>query len=163
MNNNKLWFYGPEWLTTQEDWPQAANVVCNATGVVPVAIEDKNQPIFDVNRFSSMKKILSITSICYKWYNRYLLKNHPDKAYSNAAIQDKSLKYWISQIQQSEFPEESNYFEANPKRTDKIPSLVTDFNLFIDKEGLMRCQGRLGKSKLTYGGMIRLKISSPSS
>ena len=88
------------------------------------------------------EKVLLITSFCFR-----LLRG---KSVDETVLKDSSLKYWLKYSQEIAFPEEIKFFSKNKNRNEQIPTLVLDLNLFLDKDGILRCKGRMNKSNLTY-------------
>ena len=89
---------------------------------------------------------MNITVNCLKLINWKMQKEEPEDILMAIAT-----KYWFRYIQKTELTEEYEFLSKRKSKTDALPSSITDLNSFLDKDGLLRCRGRLGKSSMTYG------------
>ena len=141
LKSRKAWFQGPLWLTDVSKWE--SNALPIMTNVLTHS--DSEEPLFDVEKYSDFGKVIRITSYCLKFMNNCLNKIGIDRSSQN--LSERATKYWLIHLQKAEFPTEISYFGENP---GKIPPLVSDLNLFLASDGLLRCKGRVNKSELTY-------------
>lgn len=141
----KFWLNGPDFLSNDLSmWPKYP-LLSVATDVKHLTIvnlginEDCNLiPIFDITKFSSFEKIINITM--------YLFKPFCIKKKLNA--RNKALIYWFRLMQNEHFSSEIAFLldSSNGIQSKRIPSLVSNLNLFLDKDGLLRSSGRISKS-----------------
>ena len=111
--------------------------------------------LFDIKRCSSFSKIHRIYTNVLNFINNLkssIKTKKPDK-YKNLVVvpmEDRSnvaLKLLISRDQNTHFPEIRNYFSFdNPKISD-IPNLMSQLNIFVDSENLLRVKCKLGRFK----------------
>ena len=140
IKSNKSWFHGPKFLLDKNQWEETP-ILCkiNKTIINSSLVSD---PLFDVNKFSNFNKVIRITNYCLKFIN---------KCRKNKLIKFDAHHYWLSYIQKKEFSQEYSFIHSNSKyKPETGLSLISDLNLFLDSEGLLRCKGRVNKSKLTY-------------
>jgi hypothetical protein len=93
--------------------------------------------VLDINRYSSLHKLLRVTAYLFK----FLKKVKKVDFNSN----EKALLYWIKQMQQECFKIEIAFL-LKEEKTEPVPVLVNDLNLFIDDFGILRTRGRISKS-----------------
>ena len=128
------WLHGPEFLTNDlSKWPQYPLLsvspdikhltIVNAN----TTVNEQPIPIFDITKFSSYQKVINITS--------YVFKPFCLKTQCNPNI--KSLHYWIKQMQSCHFSTEIEYLSSKVK-SNNIPLLVLNLNLFLDENNILR-------------------------
>ena len=112
--------------------------------------ECKKEPManyspFEINcdDYSSLTKLLRVTSLAFRFIQR-LKKVEPKLKYISAQEIEISEKMWIRHIQAKHFPE---VFYAISHKTKS--TLQSQLGLFIDKNGILRCKGRLEHSSLS--------------
>ena len=138
LKSNKSWFCGPKFLTDKTQWDEVG-LECNFSQnltFIPDLVS-----LFDINGYSEFNKVIRVTNYCFKFINK-----------CKGNIKYDALKYWLLHIQKKEFPEEISLLQTNnPKFKPGVNlSLISDLNLFLDSEGIIRCKGRISKSDLTY-------------
>ena len=150
LKSNKNWFKGPKWLPHHEEWLGQQDTLCsNILATDPEKVEE-NEPILNYKKFSCYKKLIRVISYCCKLLNKYLSVYNPDKVIKDPT--ERAKKYWISYVQKMEFPEAVDFFDKKSLKKDvKVPTPVMERNIYIDDNNLMRCDGRIGKSELSYG------------
>ncbi|XP_018577810.1 uncharacterized protein LOC108916094 [Anoplophora glabripennis] len=160
-----LWKFGPYYLReSEESWPEdddemmddyQGNFVLNTQ-----TVEEVSDPLFDLNRYSSINKILRVTSYVLRFISNVKFKQ---KIVGNLGVEElkRSEVHWLKYIQNKEFPAETKSLKNNEllPRTSAILSLSP----FLDHDGLMRLGGRLQESELSYETQhpIILPKSSP--
>ena len=143
-----FWITGPEWINkTPVIWPSSElnclspkqkSLVCST--VVNCTVEGTTvAPIVPFDRYSSLNKLLNVTSLVLKALNMF----RKNKSSEPIETKREAKIHLLTIMQQQCFPNELAYLH-NPK--GMVPKLVRDLNLFIDKEGLIRSRGRIGKS-----------------
>ena len=62
LANNSLWFNGPSWLITQDEWPEQ-----KPTTVIQAVLSTPKEPLLEVTRFHSLRKLLRVAHFvfCY--------------------------------------------------------------------------------------------------
>ena len=138
LKNNKAWFIGPLLLQDPNKWNETP-IVCNLGKIITPSLE---KPLLELNSFSNFNKLIRITGYCLK----FIQHCRKQKYNSNSAI-----NYWVKFCQKTYFSKEYNFLKLNPKwKPDSNLPLISELNLFIDLDGILRCKGRIEKSKLTY-------------
>ena len=144
LKKNKSWFHGPKWLVGME-MPIGTSLNLNAVQVNQNETE-KIESIIDLETTSNYTKAVRITACCY----RFISKLRAEPEISRSLAMKKALIYWIKFVQKTEMPDVFDFFSSRKNKSDVIPDLISEFNLFVDKNGVFRCRGRLGKSSLSY-------------
>ena len=147
------WISGPSWLANQLSWPQntlrCLSEMTKQTMQVNTRVteqqvqrDDPEQaPVLDPEKFSSLRRLYGVTSRVFDFINR--LKHR--QADSHKQAED----YWIRYMQRTSYLDELYFLQnVNDDKTKKPPKYVSDLNLFLDRNGIIRCKGRL--SKLNY-------------
>ena len=171
ISNKPLWWEGPMFLKLEpSQWPKSP---CEEELTSPVAMREKmkseptithamlitgNAPmaciekIVDLQRFSNKGKLLR----CIGWVLRFvsnmksaILKsdfNHePTLTVSEVNEAENVL---IKSIQNDCFAKEIHYLSLSEsvRKGMKTPLYVNQFNLYLDKNEILRCRTRIGKS-----------------
>lgn len=139
LKNNKSWYNGPLLLKDPNKWEETP-LVCNLGRIIK--IPPTEQPLLDLTSFSNYNKLIRITNYCLKFISKCRKLNYD----SNSAVY-----YWVKFCQMYNFSSEYNYLKENPKwKSEKGLPIISDLNLFMDDQGILRCKGRIDKAKLTY-------------
>ena len=142
LKTNKNWFNGPKWLL---DKNSLSNLVVNNTQLAKKENKTK-EPLFQITDKMDFTRIRNITALCYKFIDKHVLNKERQESELNL----EATKYWVRQAQKTDLQNEYEFLTETNNKTGVIPSLITDLNLYMDKEGIIRCRGRLNKSNLTY-------------
>ena len=146
LSQNLLWWEGPEWLQRdQSQWPE--NLTINekdfkedtdpTTEALLVPEQTPATPFdLDTDRFSSLKRLLSVTAWCLRAVSRFKRRNEETEAgMSLTAKEINSAKLlWIQHVQETHFPKGMEKERAN---------LKSQLGLFVCEKGLIHCSGRL--------------------
>lgn len=143
--NFDFWVSGPEWLKKQPvTWP-VCGLDCLSTdnkeivnSMVPhnmVSAHTEN-PIILFQKLSKLTKLIRVISLIFKFVNRLkgVFADHTECA----------KQHLIKVMQKQSFEKEINYL-LQPRKKE-APDLVKNLNLFLDKEGIIRSDGRIGKT-----------------
>ena len=163
LSSCKLWWMGPEFLLSpQENWPE---VIIPPTSEVAEAELVKNPPlnthtvvavhnnppknldaIIDCNRFGSFHKLLRVTTYVLRFAK--LLKQCEGSLLSDPSPGELTTAelYWIQSIQGKAFYNEIQYLKRLSQRR---PIRVDQFNLFLDKDLVLKCRGRIGNANVS--------------
>ena len=150
--NLLYWKSGPEFLTRKNseiDWPTGQNgcfsevtknlVSSNVSRIV------KNVILIDINRFSSITKILRIVTFVFIFIYKLKRKNS-----DHVELRKKAENYLIIFEQNIHFSDEITFLQNKPEKSS-IPNLVKNLNLFLDQNGVLRSKGRIEKcSKISF-------------
>lgn len=169
-----LWLNSPSFLQlTDSEWPSLeilppsselieAELVRNPppandillTQGEPVSDIVNLDAIIDVLRFSQLDKLLHVTAFVMKFVILLKLSNSKDKdhdkvldrAWPSPAELNIAETYWIRTIQAKSLRREMHYLLS--KGTQNKPIRVDQFKFFVDKDNVIRSQGRIGLADL---------------
>ena len=156
LSASVLWKHGPSWLhddlstspvpseipETRAKELKSSDVFCLVTPTSNV-IQVSN--IIDCHRFSSVHKLYRVTVYVLKFVSLLKDKGQPHLLTQNDL--SKAKKLWISECQ------------AALVKDKNFPMWETHFNLYLDENGLWRCQGRLENSNLSFGAKHPLMLA----
>lgn len=174
---DELWFHGPKWLQDNQEWPEQKKIVVSSiemqqTAKIP---SDRRSPsVIQANKYSSLNKLIRVTSFVFRFIRNIYKKrgwNEPDSL-------SNPTQYWIKEVQSDYYQEEhrilsslrstlhshSTAMSSGQTPTKHYPDiskgsrgvhrnnkLIKNLGLFLDDEGVIRCQGRIHNSTLRYG------------
>ena len=120
-----------------DNFSVSVNVVENSSSEVCHII-----PLEFYSNFQKLVKITACVVKCaFKWKNKVVTEDFCQAEASNKIfVRDQSI----------EFPEVVQYFGSQNKAIKRIPDLVSQLNLYMDKSGLIRVKGKFSKSNLMY-------------
>ncbi|XP_031355027.1 uncharacterized protein LOC116179379 [Photinus pyralis] len=152
LMTSEVWKHGPNWLKFKpEEWPEEDIAIGSEASVLLVQGEEviqNNEPIFKLERFSSLEKIFRITAYVKRYYHN--LRNKKNKRTGSLKAQElkEAERYWIKVTQGQHFSSEI----ADLRRGKKIEpsSRVLTLSPFLDEDDIMRLGGRLQESSLPY-------------
>ena len=177
-SNSTWWNGPTFLLKPEFEWPQASNPNSNdlvlqeavknppeiTHSLVSVSVNKqfKNiNRIIDVSRFGNIIRLLRVTALVLRIVSRLTRKNrkliveNPENKASdyvrlNSADINEAETTWIKSIQASSFPKEIEFLSRDPKKSEHLtpPSYVTQFGLYFDNEGVIRCKGRINNASL---------------
>lgn len=152
--NNPLWWHGPIWLQNPpQDWPKSFETVGDVPEKRKIKIFHTSVEDFDIlNRFSNWAKAIRVISYIYRFYEKAANKMDSNTNYASKSISHyefRSTKYKLISLAQQNY-----YFTefCSLKSTRKISkkSSLYSLNPFIDNKNIMRADGRIVHSDLTY-------------
>lgn len=155
IKNNKLWWYGPQFLQTENDnWPafptQKLDISINQEykQTFNTIIQHGNQDnLTFIQNISSYNKLIRVTAYCLRFGFNCKNKIHKIGALTTDEL-SQSLKSIVKMVQSTEFENEFKCLtkEKQINSDSKIIKLVP----FLDTNGLIRVGGRLQHSELDY-------------
>ena len=147
-----MWWKGPEFLCNPSDWPEwkpkyvEENLVLSANQPVQATFANYNSGLPDPVRFSSWTKLLNSTCYIFRFLsilnNRLIGKLNPNEIINSEIV-------WIKEVQSRWYAIELNYLNNIKTYKGKVPQLVKDLWLIIDR-GIIRINTRLQHSSLTF-------------
>jgi len=137
----EFWKHGPHFLNENPiAWP-VGHTGCFSDRTINLtsnsAVVETKESLFDVNRFSSLKTLISVTAFIYLFIAK--ARKLSTKFLDCVA---KAKLYWIKREQSVHFSRVIEYLNCPSKQ---VPNLVRNLNLFLDRDGILRAKGRLDK------------------
>ena len=174
LQTNKLWWHGPDWLLKPTDeWPvwnfnkeseslltetetevKKSNVMYEAKLVaadgstrqhVEKCISGAPYGI-DITRFSSFAKLLRVTALVKRFIEKMKKLRTRNNGSLEAAEIHVAKQRWIAYIQSEHYNDIIQSIKE--MKTNKCKDKL---DLYLDKQGLLRCGGRLGNADLSEG------------
>ena len=167
LANCSLWWNGPDFLREPEQqWPRAeafpsnevteAEVIKHPLCTTHVLLNSNElkvgvHTIIDHTRFSSLNKLLRVTAYVRRFVTLSRRQGLPSETVQTSqfitAIEVKAAEeLWMRSVQSESFGAELAYCQSNGKQG--APLRVSQFGLFIDDHGLLRCRGRINNALL---------------
>ena len=160
FQSSKTWPTGPEWLLKQSDWPawegnsESAAVfhlsvlTSVSTSTPPPPTTKGIEKVLDISRYK-LSSLVRVTAIILRFINNIKLETKSRSDWKIGSIRVPELnsaeETWLLTTQRQHFSEELEYLQ-DP--TGKRPALVSQLDLFIGSDGLIRCNGRLANAQL---------------
>ena len=153
LKSSNLWFKSPEWLKIEENWPietkhSWTNDVLEAVSL-PITTEQKTEsekPLIQIDRFSSLRKLVRTAALILKWPK--IVKSNQEEKSLKAADLEESKQKIFRMIQHEHFEKELNYLQG--KGNCEKTNLISQLNLFLDNNKLIRCKGRLENGNISW-------------
>ncbi|XP_018314711.1 uncharacterized protein [Mycetomoellerius zeteki] len=152
--NHPLWWTGPAWLRDDvANWPSdyeeasAEDLETRAVAIVTAA-QIVTEPEM-LRRFSSLHRLLRVTSWCLRW------RLHRESAGVSTAANvslppdalDNALLLWLRVVQAMHYPDET--IAASSNTTPSRRGQLTALNAYSDDHGILRVGGRLRHAALS--------------
>ncbi|KAJ8978639.1 hypothetical protein NQ317_003289 [Molorchus minor] len=110
---------GPCWLTKpEENWPQEESIDYDENVVLAIQSNEKNivekpEALFDLSNYSSLEKVLRITTYIRRYVNNLNVKKK--KLAGDLQVDELKLaeRYWLKYIQETSFPDEIKLLKSN--------------------------------------------------
>ncbi|XP_057379622.1 uncharacterized protein LOC130701716 [Daphnia carinata] len=159
LQASPIWINGPSWLPSREDWPQWSVSRLNQVKILHLMdISTKTAPtrlpltidiakVMDISRFNwtSLKRTTAV--LFRQLYNFRQKKEKWIQGFlSTNELHQAEIK-WIHSFQFRFLAAEYDYL-CGDKR-GRRPSLVSQLDLYIDNNSIIRCQGRLTNADLS--------------
>ena len=187
LEDNRLWWFGPEWLTKPEqDWvhdefesnhtdqdttgdpypkenEETGLLQYSATEKQATKSEEESVSPFDLNceNYSSIMKLFRVTAYVLRFIQRIKLSVSKNKSVKS----DSSMVYLSSdELKKAEqmwlvhVQRKHFYGVHNDIKMNKKNNLQKQLGLFLDENGLLRCRGRLGNASLTEGAKFPILL-----
>ena len=143
------WLAGPAWLKRRENkWPEQLNLTFasddqNDEMVFSAKVEEK-KPMIQWERFSNLNRLVNTMA----YVQRVFKKHKPATKTLSVEERDAAQASIFRLLQQEQFAEEMKSLKAEKENLKN--SKILQFLPFIDQQGLIRAQGRIGKSQLNF-------------
>ncbi|GFY05451.1 integrase catalytic domain-containing protein [Trichonephila clavipes] len=159
LAQNELWWHGPPWLKlTPDHWPNRHRDILNSElcseelehlSSVHVAVTQQREALVDINRFSSLKKLLKTTAWVFRFVNNARNIYKSMDFYITADEIQNAEYFWLKCVQSEFYSAEILALKQNEqlRSSSEIKSLVP----YLDENNLLRLTGRLLEADLCFG------------
>ena len=168
--NMKLWWKGPNFLELNEnDWPSKGvlvPVLSDAEALKELRKDPRDTThtfvscdsvdscsvgnVISCNSFSSITRLCRVTAYVLRFVRNLKHEIHLGERGYYGALEAEEIQaarhIWIMSVQAESFPGELK--SLREKTSDRNLPYLTQFGLFIDEKGVLRCRGRIEKSHL---------------
>ena len=163
-----IWWNGPEFLyLSKPEWPKNPVTIDSETAKEEIvkkptkvthslttAIKENNgsnvTQIIDCERFGNLKRLFRVTAYVLRFIKGLKEKKSTGKELTAPEIETAET-LWIKSIQSTNFYKELECLSASNKHSSS-PQYVKQFNLFLDRQKVIKCKGRLHNSELNESG-----------
>lgn len=149
--HSNLWWNGPSWLRLLEfpvslsvpeyRFDDKANVCINE---VVMLVKELEQPVIDINRFSSWSKLVNTTCYVVRFL-KLVSKNKFKLIVKVDAFYFSSNRFSVKEVRCCKML----IFLLAQRLTPPVKDEIDSLNLFKDKFGMFRCKGRICNSLLS--------------
>ena len=147
-----FWIHGPSWIRSPSVvWPSSELRCLNEDSrnlilATQVEVQEPRSPLVPFEKFSWLHKLIGATSKALRFArNLGALKGATMRsAWGTEDFNQCALLHLLQVMQSQKFPEELAYLQGPEGR--RIPDRVVSMNLFLDPQGIIRCDGRLGRA-----------------
>ena len=95
----------------------------------------------DFSRFSTYGKLFRVLMCVFSAIHKF-----KKKSIDLEEIRLKAFNYMVQYEQSSSFDQEINFLSNSLLNAKEIPKLVSNLNLFLDKDRILRSKGRIDKN-----------------
>ena len=145
---------GPHWLASKSEWPQwqptsvlhlqvdsndtdlPETQTCTVDDISTTGIHN----VFDTSRYSHINRLLVVSSYVLRFVHNACKRQPRLTGLVTANELNTARRLWISNSQNLSSQPQIAYLM---KKTHKCPALVRQLRLFLDKDKLLRCGGRI--------------------
>ena len=160
---NSFWWEGPLFLKGDpKDWPtfpedndqsDAMKEKLKNSPLITHAMfsGSKTKDIIDMDRFSNKNKLVRTFAWVWRFISNMRNKGTKDCESKLSLLEiENAEKKLIRIIQNEAFENEINYLNLKKQERNpgKMPLYVNQFNLYIDKDNILRCRSRIGKANV---------------
>ncbi|GFQ74488.1 integrase catalytic domain-containing protein, partial [Trichonephila clavata] len=116
---------------------------------VHVAVTQQRESLVDINRFSSLKKLLKVTAWVFRFVNNARIVNKSMNFYITADEIQNAEYFWLKYVQYEFYSAEILTLKRNEQLrcSSEIKSLVP----YLGEDNLLRITGRLLEADLCFG------------
>ena len=166
FKESTLWMRGPNWISDETCWPAWIPSVTHETSMLMTTDVNAHgesldfaalpgiSKIMDISRFSSLRKLVRVTSYVLKFVKQcrkkraYNLRSTDARKPEEITSDDvqTATRLWIIDVQNEPFTREKDLISKNMQ--SKGSPLLKQLRLFVDEHGVIRCAGRIHNSPL---------------
>ena len=160
LNTSDKWNHGPAWLISPPQWPTwqrleafhiqtAANELDEECQDVTPEATPVDTPgihkIIDLTKFSNLSKLIAVTAYVCRFIHN--CRQHDSRREGPLTVPEltQANLQWIRQVQGLTFAAEVDNLKVKGRR---LP-LVRQLRLFLDKDNLLRCGGRIHNAPIS--------------
>ena len=153
VQDELLWKRGPDWLVQESEWIADPETPCVSVNEIVSELPQYEvpQPLFDYEKISDLKQILSVTGKVFRFIRK--VKGGWDSF-------KEPLIYWIHYCQARHFGKIKILLtggRVEGAQDSKV--MINQLGLFLDSNGLIRSKGRVGNSELEESACHPLLLS----
>ncbi|GFQ82259.1 integrase catalytic domain-containing protein [Trichonephila clavata] len=168
LAQNELWWHGPPWLKlTPDHWPNRHRDILDSElcseeleyrSSVHVAVTQQRESLVDINRFSSLKKLLKVTAWVFRFVNNARIVNKSMNFYITADEIQNAEYFWLKYVQYEFYSAEILTLKRNEQLrcSSEIKSLVP----YLGEDNLLK-ELLDGCLKQTYALAKSILLSFP--
>ena len=166
FKESTLWMRGPNWILDETCWPTWIPSVTHETSMLMTTDVNAHgesldfaalpgiSKIMDISRFSSLRKLMRVTSYVLKFVKQcrkkraYNLRSTDARKPEEVTSDDvqTATRLWIIDVQNERFTREKDLISKNMQ--SKGSPLLKQLRLFVDEHDVIRCAGRIHNSPL---------------
>ena len=155
-----LWWKGPPWLTTPQNWPTwqpepaihlhaAAATVEEFIPQLPASPDIGLHQVIKLSNYNLPPKLLAVTAYTLRFINN-LCRSQPKLNGPLTAVELSSAQTrWVQACQELTYPRELVSAKSQCVRPEVKRPLVRQLWLFVDDKGLLKCGGRIHNAPLS--------------
>lgn len=148
LADNSLWWHGPSWLIESPSaWPAPPE-----EGLKITCLYSSEPEVDTLERFSSYPRALRTLSYVFRFIHNSLPKYRSQFQYSSLILTNSEIVFVKNRLiilsQKSNYSQEYDLVSMNSIVQNKSP--LKPLNPFLDQNGILRVNGRLVDSSLTY-------------
>ena len=113
--------------------------------------------IIDCKKFGTFQKLLRVTSYVLRFAGLLKQSLTPPLCDPSPSDLNTSELYWILSIQGKAFPAEIFHLKCPSQQR---PIRVDQFNLFLDKDLVLKCKGRIGNANVSNDSKTPILLPS---
>lgn len=169
---SSMWFNGPPWLTSENKWPVwtskpdiATIALSHVSAEVPLQTNPSKgiENILQPTRYN-WTYLLRVTAALLRLHNNICLKDRTRHQWKSGFLTANEINQaevvWMQSTQKKHFLIEYEYLVTG---RGKRPPLVSQLDLFLSEDDLIRCRGRLQHASIIYSAKhpVLLPKTSP--
>ncbi|GFQ99922.1 integrase catalytic domain-containing protein [Trichonephila clavata] len=125
---------------------EESSSMCCESNIVPVLNCAVNKPILNIENFSTLRRLLRVTSFVFRFIYNARNSNTRRSGPITSSKTSKALIYFIKMSQENSFSSEINNIKLNNSINKN--SKLCNFNVMIDDDNILRVKSRLTNSSL---------------
>ncbi|CAG2214335.1 unnamed protein product [Mytilus edulis] len=160
--NSVIWKKGPNWLTNRTKWPE---ITPTSKAVLTITGENDDEEflnndvhtdnygignIIDISKYGTFRKLIRVTAYVHRFISNCRFTKHLRKSGVLTTNDiNTAVRSWILDCQKSSYSAEiKSLQDTRNKNTMKYPR-IRQLGLFIDDDGLVRCNGRIHNAPIS--------------